>query len=196
MLIDGGPDPKRLLNLLGERMPYWDRSLDMVILTHPHADHAAGVAEAVRRYDVALVLEREYHHPASEYATWREALKARDGPVVQAQAGQLIHLDHGLALEVLYPPEKVLVGTSSDVNNASVVTRLVYGETSFLLTGDLHWDGERYLLRRSVPLDSTVLKVGHQGSRTSTTPEFPAGGIAAGGGHICGRGQPLWAPAR
>ena len=172
VLIDGGPDPKRLLNLLGERIPYWDRSLDMVILTHPHADHAAGVAEAVRRYDVALVLEREYHHPASEYATWREALKARDGPVVQAQAGQLIHLDHGLALEVLYPPEKVLVGTSSDVNNASVVTRLVYGETSFLLTGDLHWDGERYLLRRSVPVDSTVLKVGHQGSRTSTTPEF------------------------
>ena len=172
VLVDGGPDPKLLLNLLGERMPFWDRSLDLVVLTHPHSDHAAGVAEALRSYDVALVLEREVDHGASEYASWRAALRARAGPVVQALPGQRIQLDHGLVLEVLYPPERVLVGTSSDLNNSSVVTRLVYGETSFLLTGDIHWDAENYLLRRSLHLDSTVLKVGHQGSRTSTTPEF------------------------
>ena len=172
ILVDGGPDPKRLLNLLGERMPFWDRSLDLVVLTHPHADHAAGLAEALRRYDVALVLEREIEHEASEYASWRAALAARDGPVVQAQAGQRILLDRGLALEVLYPPERMLAGTSSDVNNASIVARLVYGETSFLLMGDVHWDVEGYLLRRAVPLESTALKVGHQGSRTSTTQDF------------------------
>ena len=172
VLVDGGPDPKRLLNLLGERVPFWDRSLDLVVLTHPHSDHAAGLAEALRRYDAELVLEREVDHSASEYASWRAAVKARAGRVVQAQAGQRILLDRGLALEVLYPPERMLAGTSSDLNNASVVTRLVYGETSFLLAGDIHWDVERYMLRRAVHLDSTVLKVGHQGSRTSTTPEF------------------------
>ncbi len=172
ILVDGGPDPKRLLNLLGERMPFWDRSLDLVVLTHPHSDHAAGLTEALRRYDVALVLEREMDHAASEYAAWRAALAARDGPVVQAQPGQRIHLDHGLMLEVLYPPDRMLVGTSSDVNNASIVTRLVYGETSFLLAGDIHWDVEGYLLRRDAPLDSSVLKVAHQGSRTSTTADF------------------------
>ena len=172
VLIDGGPDPKVLLNLLGERMPFWDRSLDLVVLTHPHADHAAGLAETLRRYDVALVLERDVEHASSEYASWRAALNARDGPVVQAMPGQRILLDHGLVLEVLYPPDRLLVNTSSDLNNSSVVTRLVYGETSFLLAGDIHWDVERYLLRRSLHLDSTVLKVGHQGSRTSTTQEF------------------------
>ena len=172
VLIDGGPDPKLLLNLLGERMPFWDRSLDLVVLTHPHADHAAGLVEALRRYDAALVLEREVEHTSSEYASWRAALSARDGPVVQALPGQHIQLDHGLLLEVLYPPEELLVGTSSDLNNSSVVTRLVYGETSFLLAGDIQWDAESYLLRRSLHLDSTVLKVGHQGSHTSTTPDF------------------------
>ncbi len=172
VLIDGGPDPKLLLNLLGERMPFWDRSLDLVVLTHPHADHAAGLIEALRRYDAALVLEREVEHTSSEYASWRAVLSARDGPVVQALPGQHIQLDHGLLLEVLYPPEELLVGTSSDLNNSSVVTRLVYGETSFLLAGDIQWDAENYLLRRSHHLDSTVLKVGHQGSRTSTTPDF------------------------
>ena len=161
VLVDGGPDPKRLLNLLGERIPFWDRSLDMVVLTHPHSDHAAGLAEALRRYDAALVLEREIDHQSSEYASWRAALGKGRGLVIQAQAGQRIRLDHGLVLEVLYPPERTLVGTSSDVNNASVVTRLVYGDTSFLLAGDIHWDVERYMIRRSMHLDSTVLKVGH-----------------------------------
>jgi competence protein ComEC len=92
--------------------------------------------------------------------------------VVQALAGQRIVLDRGLALEVVYPPDSLLEGTSSDVNNASMVTRLIYGDTSFLFTGDLEQEGENFILHRSLPLESTVLKVAHQGSRTSTSLEF------------------------
>ncbi len=172
ILIDGGPDPNRLLALLGERLPFWDHSLDMVILTHPHRDHVAGLVETLRRYDVDVVLEREFDYSASEYASWRSALEGRDAPVVSAVAGQQIHLDDGLVLEVIYPPERLLMGTSSDMNNASVVTRLVYGEVSFLFTGDIHWDVESYLLRHSAPLRSSVLKAPHQGSNTSTSPDF------------------------
>ncbi|MFH1560265.1 MAG: DNA internalization-related competence protein ComEC/Rec2 [Chloroflexota bacterium] len=172
VLIDGGPDPQRLLTLLGRRIPFWDHSLDMVVLTHPHEDHMASATEVLRRYDVGLVLEREFDYPSSEYALWKSTLAERGVPVQQALAGQRIDLDRGLVLEIVYPPDRLLKGTSSDVNNASVVTRLVYGETSFLLTGDLEREGEGFLLHRTVPLQSTVLKVAHQGSRTSTTLEF------------------------
>ena len=78
----------------------------------------------------------------------------------------------GVTLDVVYPPEAMLTGTTSDVNNASVVMRLVYGETSFLLTGDIHWDVESYILHRGLPIRSDVLKVAHQGSRTSSLPAF------------------------
>ncbi|MBF8267136.1 MAG: comEC [Dehalococcoidia bacterium] len=96
----------------------------------------------------------------------------RDVPVVQAVTGAWIALDRGLALEVLYPPDRLLEGTSSDVDNASVVVRLVYGETSFLLTGDVQQDVESFIMDSPLPVQSTVLKVAHHGSRSSTGPEF------------------------
>ena len=172
VLIDGGADPRRLLTHLGERVPFWDDTLDLVVLTHPHEDHVAGLVEALDRYDAGLVLERSLEFPSPDYTLWQSALKYKDIPVLQAVEGQRIFLDHGLMLEVIYPPEVLLENTTSDVNNASVVTRLTYGEISFLFTGDLHWDAESYILHRSLPIRSDVLKVPHQGSRTSSSPAF------------------------
>ena len=77
MLIDGGADPKRLLNHLGGRVPFWDDSLDLVVLTHPHEDHVAGLVEALNRYDVGLALERRFHFPSPDYALWQSALADR-----------------------------------------------------------------------------------------------------------------------
>lgn len=172
MLIDGGADPRRLLSHLGERVPFWDDSLDVVVLTHPHADHVAGLVQALERYDADLALERKVDFPSPDYALWRAALEGRDVDALQAVEGQRLVLDEGVTLEVVYPPEAMLTGTTSDVNNASVVMRLAYGETSFLLTGDIHWDVESYILRRGLPIRSDVLKVAHQGSRTSSLPAF------------------------
>lgn len=139
----------------------------------------AGLAEVLRRHDVDLVLEREFDYPAPEYASRRSTLAERGEPVLQALAGQRIKLDEGVVLDVIYPPDRLLKSSSSDVNNASVVTSLVYGKTSFLFTGDLHWDGESMMLRPSgegvscsTPLQSTVLKVAHQESRPSTSLAF------------------------
>ena len=172
VLIDGGADPRRLLTHLGERVPFWDDTLDLMVLTHPHEDHVAGLIEALDRYDTGLVLERSFEFPSPDYTLWRSALKYKDVPVLQAVEGQRILLDHGVMLEVIYPPERLLENTTADVNNASVVTRLTYGEVSFLFTGDLHWDAESYILHRSLPIRSDVLKVPHQGSRTSSSPAF------------------------
>ena len=84
----------------------------------------------------------------------------------------MIVLDSGVRLEVLGPRDRLLRGTSSDVNDASVILRLAYGEVSFLLTGDASQEAESDLVARKAPIDSDVLKVAHHGSRTSSSPDF------------------------
>ena len=174
VLVDGGPGPLGAVRLLGSKMPFRDRTIDMVVLTHPHSDHAGGLAEVLHRYDVANVLEREVTHDSSSYLAWRQSVLEESAEVTHASAGQLIALDGGVLIRVIGPPARLLRGTSSDIDNASVVLRLEYGDVSFLLTADTFHEGEAALVGSGVPLHSNVLKVAHHGSRSSTSPEFLA----------------------
>ena len=153
-------------------MPFRDKSLDLVVLTHPHQDHANGLVEALRRYKIGQVLERQQEYDTPAYTAWRKLLTEKGIPTLQAQDGQTIALIGGVNIQVLWTWDRLLRGTSSDANNGSVVLRLTYGKVSFLLTGDAQEEVEMNLLADGYSLNSTVLKVGHQGSRTSTTPEF------------------------
>ena len=172
IVVDGGPDPMRMVQFLGERMPFRDRTIDLVVLTHPHSDHVTGLIDVLRRYDVRVILEREVPYDSPSYQAWRQAVQGEEAQVVQAQAGQAITLDDDTIIQVLSPGDKLLRGTSSDVNNASVVLRLVYGNVGFLLSGDMFSEAERALVARDVLIDSDVLKVAHHGSRTSSSPDF------------------------
>ncbi len=174
ILIDGGPSPERVCLELGKALPYWDRTIDLVVLTHPHDDHVTGLVEVLRRYEVKQVLYPDMDYGAVVYDEWLEVLDEKNIPYTWAQVGQVIDLGSGATLEVLNPPVVFLEGTESDVDNNGVITRLEMGEVSFLLTADHFGDGERYLIDRGLEIESTVLKVGHHGSRTSTCPEFLA----------------------
>ena len=171
VLIDGGPD-ERVLAQLGELMAFWDRSLDLVVLTHPHADHLDGLVEILKRYDVGMVLESGVNHSIPEYGEWRTLLREKGVSVVVANAGQRVRLSGSVYLDVLAPLTSYEGKSPKDVHDAMVVLELVHGATKALLMGDAERPLERELLASGLDLDVDVLKVGHHGSKTSTSGEF------------------------
>ena len=172
ILVDGGRDPSVVLGFLGDKMPFRDRTIELVVLTHAHNDHINGLTEVLRRYNVERILERQTDSESPAYYAWRSAVLNEGASITQAQSGQIIGFDDGVYIQVLNPHERLLRGTASDVDNASVVLRLVYGEVSFLLTGDMFSEAERALVARNAPIEADVLKVGHHGSRSSSSSGF------------------------
>ncbi|MDP2728943.1 MAG: DNA internalization-related competence protein ComEC/Rec2 [Dehalococcoidales bacterium] len=174
VLIDGGPRQQAITLALGKEMPFWDRTIELVILTHPHADHITGLVEVLKRYKVRQVLypASEYESPA--YDEWLRLLREKNIKYTLAQAGQQIDLGSEVIIEVLNPQVPLLTGTESDIDNNGVMLRLETGEVSFLLTADIMWQAESELVASRANLKSTVLKVAHHGSATSTTVEFLA----------------------
>lgn len=172
VLIDGGPD-KSILNELGAVMPFWDRAIDLVILTHPHSDHVAGLVEVLRRYKVKKILYTGVLHTAPDYLAWLEEIKAQKIPLEIVDKKSEILLGSATKLEILSPQQSFLNKKVESLNNTSIVARLVYGDTDFLFTSDAEKEVENELLSdSSITLDSDVLKVGHHGSRSSSSLEF------------------------
>lgn len=176
ILIEGGPD-NAILAKLGTAMPFWDRSIDAVVLSHPHADHLDGLVEVVKRYDVGMVVESGVSHSIPEYAEWHDLLREKNVPVVIAKSGQRIDAGGGAALDILSPFENFEGASPKNVHDATVVSRLVYASTSVLLMGDAEEKLEYQLLYHYsasglYSLISDVLKIGHHGSKTSTSEEF------------------------
>ena len=171
VLVDGGSG-RQVLRALGAVMPFYDQSLDVVIGTHPDADHIGGLPFVMDRFAVGAVLEPGV---SSETATYQEfERRASDGTHQHflARRGMRLRLDRDVELDILFPNQDT---TGWETNRASIVARLVYGDNSFLFTGDSPLAIERYLLTLDpAGLHSTVLKPGHHGSRTSSAPAYVA----------------------
>ncbi len=173
ILIDGGASPQAISLGLSSKMPFWDRTIDLVILTHPDADHVSGLVEVLRRYKVKQVLYPDLDAESSVYDEWLRLLKQKDIKYTIARAGQQIDLGE-VVIKVLNPPKPRLAGTKSDIDNNGVVLRLAMGRVSFLFTADIRWEAEFELIAHRTDLTSTILKVAHHGSDTSTSPAFLA----------------------
>jgi competence protein ComEC len=173
VLVDGGADPGRLLAELGAVMPFWDRQIDMLLLTHPDADHMAAQVGVPARFRVGHALDTAVSQANPDAQVWRERI-ARSGVALHIQeAGGWVDLGDGVALWVLWPPAGGFDHEHAD-NENSLVARLVYGEFSVLLTGDAGLPSEEVWLAEGAPVQSTVLKVGHHGSNSATGGDFVA----------------------
>jgi competence protein ComEC len=174
VLVDGGPSPSALTSALGRQIPFWDRSLDLVVMTHADSDHITGLAELLARYRVSGWLDNGLPGDSPVYAECQRLLEARQVSRHQIRAGDQVDLGHGIRLEVLHPPAESLLHTAAADNDNSLVLRLVWGEASFLFTGDVGAEAERLLLDSGQLLAADVLKVAHHGSGGSSTARFLA----------------------
>ena len=188
VLVDGGPSPQELTVGLGDKMPFWDRTIELVVLTHPHADHISGLVAVLERYKVEQALYPDLECDLPLYEEWLRLLEEKDIKCTIAQAGQEVDLGGGVIMQVLNPPTPLLTDTASDIDNNGVVLHITMGRVSFLLAADIMWETEFELINQRADLVSTVLKVAHHGSETSTTPEFLAAVDPSASGHLGGRG--------
>jgi competence protein ComEC len=147
-----------------------DRFLDVVIATHPDLDHIGGLPEVFSRYDIGMFFEPGVHDDGADYVALKEAVADEELKSVFARAGTQLAIGGGAYLEFLFPTGDV---STFEANTGSVIVRVVYGETSFMLTGDAPMSIENYLAELyETRLDSSVLKAGHHGSKTSTGDAF------------------------
>jgi competence protein ComEC len=172
ILIDGGSADGGLAACLGDRFPFWGRNIDLVVSTHPHEDHIGGLVEVLKEYDVKQVLESSVEYDSPVYQEWQSIIEGKKIKSITAQTGQHIELGEGIGLDVLYDGEASMGDSTSALDCNSVVSRLVYGNISVLLTADIFAETERYLLDSRFALNSTVLKVAHHGSDSSSCTEF------------------------
>jgi competence protein ComEC len=167
VLIDGGPG-RAVLRGLGDELPWHDRSLDLVVVTHTQADHATGLLDVLARYDVRrIVAAEDSAEPSLLSDILDEAALRESVPLRRISGGSSFDLGDGVSLDVISAASEALEG-----NDASLVLRLTWRDVSFLLAGDIEAAGERALLESGVDLRSSVLKVAHHGSKTSSTPPF------------------------
>lgn len=173
LLIDGGPGNK-VLSKLGEVMPFYDKNIDLVVMTHPDADHATGLLGVLERYYVENVVYSDIVIDKALYNAWEEAVVKENSNIIDPFAGKTIELGDGATLNFVYPLESIAGKTvkEGETNNGSAVVMLKYGGLEVLLTGDLETKGERALILQNIDIDADVLKVGHHGSKTSSSEAF------------------------
>lgn len=169
VLIDGGPN-KSVLRQLSKIMPFYDRSIDLVIESHPDGDHINGLVEVLRRYNVELVMESGVANDSQAYQEIQNIIKEKNIKNILARQGMKINLDDGINIDILFPDRDVF---GLETNTASVVAKLNYGENCFIFTGDSPKAIEQYLVSvYGENLNCEVLKIGHHGSNTSTSEAF------------------------
>lgn len=169
MLIDGGP-PKVVLRALRSIMPFYDRKIDMLLVTNPDKDHMAGFIDVLNGYKVEKIVEPGTHSPTDTYAEFEKEVSLENARRIIARRGMKIVLGGGAYFEVLFPDRDI---SGLETNTGSIVGRLVFGDTSVMFAGDAPEAVEKYIvLLDGKKLKSDILKVGHHGSRTSTSEEF------------------------
>lgn len=171
ILIDGGPDGT-ILSKLGEYLPSWDRDLDMVIATHKDSDHINGLIAVLERYEVSHIVHGLERSGTAVGRKWDASVAAEDALVTEGVSGVTIDIGASTSLEVLYPYASRAGTENKDANNNSIVIMLKHENVRMLLTGDAESPVERQLVVDGAVVKADVLKAGHHGSKTSTTPEF------------------------
>jgi len=167
ILIDGGPD-NEVLRELGRFLPFWQRQLDLLILTHEHEDHLFGLAELTRRYKIKVFLKNkiDYQKPVAAYL--RESLALNQTKIIDAESGMVFKFDSGCFLSVLAADK----GADLLANDYSIVTLFSCLDKKILLTGDAGVAIEQKIVASGNNIKADILKVAHHGSLSANSLAF------------------------
>lgn len=171
LLIDSGPD-QSILESIGKEKSFFDNTIDMILATHSDKDHIGGFPYLFDRYKIPLVIESEISSPTITDKMFTEKMKIESSDHLLVRSGERIVLDpkYGIVVDILFPDQNP---NGWETNEASAVVKVIYGSTSFLLTGDSPSEVEQHLVKiYGEQLQSDVLKLGHHGSKTSSSSEF------------------------
>ncbi len=170
IVIDGGIDSS-VASRLGEVFPFWQRTIDLLVISHPDLDHLTGALALVRSHDVRGVLLSGAFAPHAFFQDFLKIVEEKKIPIFLAHENKDFVFD-GLFFDILFPNSSLVGKKTLSMNNSSVVFRVSYGEDSVLFTGDIEKETEKILLSQASSLQSSLLKVAHHGSRTSSLSEF------------------------
>jgi len=170
ILIDGGPQ-NVILDQLNAVMPFLGRELDLIVLTHPHADHLEGLVELINRLRVKNILINGADYDDAAYYEFLKIIRGKNIKIFFAESDQDFFLGDTV-LDILYPFEQITGQTFENINNSSIVMKISYKDFSVLLGGDAEKEVEMELLEEKINLNSDIFKASHHGSRTANNPDF------------------------
>ncbi|MEI7620561.1 MAG: ComEC/Rec2 family competence protein [Candidatus Falkowbacteria bacterium] len=171
ILIDGGPD-ESVLEKIGRILPYDNRKIDVMILTHPHADHLIGLIAILKRYQVDTVIYTGANYSDSSYRYFQELASQKAKNITIAQSNISLDLKDNCRLNILFPFSNVSGQDFKNINNSSIVSELSCDRNKILLMGDAEKEVEQKLIKNHSDLSAEILKLGHHGSKTASSLEF------------------------
>lgn len=182
ILVDGGPDGKALQGL-GKAMPFYDRDIDIMILTHPHKDHIFGLIEVLKRYKVGKIILPEVDFESAFYKEFLQIAREKNIPLGYLGDGDEIKIGEFAEFDFLSPRKndnnknftvenESFGAKGQDLNDSSLVSKFIYGDNVILFMGDAGENIEKEILVKGHNIKADILKVGHHGSKYSSSEEF------------------------
>lgn len=171
ILIDGGPD-KKVLTEIGKILPFWDKDIELMLLTHPHDDHLIGLISVLNKYQVDKVIYNSADEKNNNFQEFEKIIDEKNIPVSQSYYGDKINFGNDVYLETIYPFKNLDLKQIENLNNQSMINRLIYQDSEFLFTGDAEQEAEELILQNNINPRADVLKIGHHGSKTATSQDF------------------------
>jgi len=171
ILIDGGPD-NSILTKLSYYLPWFCRRLDIVILTHPHADHLIGLIEVLKRYNIKKIIGTNLEYRDANYDAFLNIAKNKNIYLTPTYYGQTINLGQDCFLKILSPLTPDKINKFTNLNNASIVGQLDCEKIKTLFTGDIDNASAKKIYENNIDLNSDILKVSHHGSKEGNSFDF------------------------